>query len=425
MLAILFFLPALSAQEKRDSVIVSLITCWPGSEIYELCGHEALRVQDGKNDLVYNYGTFDFTAPNFVYRFLKGETDYMLSRYPFAWFMPEYVETGRKVVEQRLNLTQAEARKLAALLQKQALPENATYRYNYVLDNCATRIVDDIDRCAGETVVWPDSVKYGSFRREMRQYHRDYPWYQFGIDLCLGSGIDIPIRAREEMFVPLEMMEKAAGAHFADGRPLVSETIVLNEGVADATLGPTPWWQTPLFTCWLAAAALLIACAGMVVKKRIFPALFSIWFGILGIVGLLIAFLVFVSSHYATSPNMLLLWLNPLQLIIAAGVWWKSWRLPVRAMIYCDIVAVGVLAIVWPFQAQSANPAFFPLMWATLALAICYAIIPPKGSYNIEKKKENRRHNEKISDLGDRRSGNTRRGGGSRSASSPRGGNRR
>lgn len=46
-------------------------------------------------------------------------------------------------------------------------------------------------------------------------------------------------------------------------------------------------------------------------------------------------------------------------------------------MIYCDIVAVGVLAIVWPFQAQSANPAFFPLMWATLALAICYAITPP------------------------------------------------
>lgn len=41
---------------------VSLITCWPGTEVYELCGHEAIRVRGDGIDSVWNYGTFDFTA---------------------------------------------------------------------------------------------------------------------------------------------------------------------------------------------------------------------------------------------------------------------------------------------------------------------------------------------------------------------------
>ena len=37
---------SLSGEEiRKDSIIVSLITCSPGSEIYELCGHEAVRVR--------------------------------------------------------------------------------------------------------------------------------------------------------------------------------------------------------------------------------------------------------------------------------------------------------------------------------------------------------------------------------------------
>ena len=392
----------------------------PGAEVYELCGHSALRVRQGQSDLIYNYGTFDFYAPNFVYRFVKGETDYMLAGYPFSWFMPEYVQTGRKVVEQELNLTQEEARNLASRLETQALPQNATYRYNYVRDNCATRILTDLDRSAGSRIVYPDTVKYGTFRREMRAYHKDYPWYRFGIDLCLGSGIDMPIKGREEMFVPVEMMEKMAGAHMEDGRPLVSATRVLNKGVADATLGPTPWWETPLFVSYMLLAAVLIVIAGMIWKRRLFPGFYSLWFGILGLAGCLVSFLVFVSTHDSTSPNMLLLWLNPLQLVIAIGVWMRSWRMPVKVMVWCDIVVLGVLCIVWPFQPQSANPAFFPLMWATLALAACYAIIAPRGSYNKEKK----RLDEKVSDLGARRSGHTGRNGGSRRKAPARGGNR-
>ncbi len=415
--------------ERRDSLIVSLITCWPGAEVYELCGHEAVRVRginpDGTvTDSVWNYGVFDFAAPNFLYRFVKGETDYMLAAYPTAMFMPEYMARGRRVVEQDLNLTRGETSRLVALLREEAKPENRTYRYNYVKDNCATRILDRIDEAAGHPVVYPDSVRYGTFRNEMRAYHRDYPWYQFGIDLALGSGIDYPLRGKEEMFVPLEMMDKAAGAHMRDGRQLVAETRVLNEGIPDATLGSTHWSATPIVSCSLFLLAVLAVCLLQWRRRVIYRGIYSLWFSILGLVGCVIAFLVFISEHEATSPNLLILWLNPLQLIVAAGVWFRrTWRIPVMAMVCYNIIVMTVLMIVWPFQTQSANPAFFPLMAATLALSAVYAIISPKISYNNDR---NTLVNEEARNLGDGRSGHARRGrtGGSRKTTA-RGGNRR
>lgn len=400
IVAILSLMP-LSA-ERRDSIIVSLVTCWPGPEVYELCGHEALRTRtangDARMDSVWNYGVFDFAEPNFLYRFVKGETDYMLVGYPTGFFMAEYMAQGRKVVEQDLNLTQEEAWRLLSMLRKEALPENRTYRYNYVKDNCATRIVDRIDEAVGERIIYSDSVKYGTFRREMHAYHKDYPWYQFGIDLALGSGIDYSLRGREEMFVPLEMMEKCSGAHFADGRPLVLDTHTLFVGIPDATLGPTHWSMTPMVCCSVFFILVVVACWIQWRKRKIFRAIYSIWFSLLGLTGCVVTFLVFISSHEATSPNLLLLWLNPLQLMIALGVWFrKSCRIPVLVMIYCNIIVLTVMLITWPLQTQSANPAFFPLMGATLLLAVLYAIIYPKISYNNNR---NIRRNEEVGNLG-------------------------
>lgn len=369
-------------RQTPDSLTVSLITCWPGEEVYELCGHEAIRVRGQGIDSVWNYGTFDFTAPGFIYRFVKGETDYMLSSYPFEYFMPEYINAGRRVVEQELNLSQEEARRLLDMLRQEALPQNRVYRYNYVKDNCATRIVDRLDQALGKPVVYTDTIRYGTFRREMRAFHRDYPWYQFGIDLALGSGLDYDLRGREEMFVPLDMMRRVQTAVMADGRPLVRTTSVLNQGVPDATLGPSPWWTNPLFWSIMLLLFTLGVCIYEARRKSINRWLRSLYFGVCGLAGCVIAFLVLVSSHEATSPNVLILWLNPLQLITAICVWWHRTRRVELVMSWYNIIAVGVLLLVWPFQAQSANPAFFPLMACAVALGGSYAIISPRICYN-------------------------------------------
>ncbi len=368
--------------EKADPLVVSLITCSPGPEIYELYGHEAIRVKGEGRDSVWNFGVFDFRQPNFIYRFVKGETDYMCAGYPFEWFMPEYVGRGSKVVEQELDLSQEEARRLLGMLQTNALPENRVYRYNYVKDNCATRIWEVMERAASEKVTYPDSVVYGTFRNEMRAYNRNYPWYQFGIDLALGAGIDEPVTAKEEMFVPVEMERMIAGAKFADGRPVVRATRVLNEGVPDATLPSTPWWAGPMLWCSVAGAILTLVAICDLCRKKVTRWIYSLWFLILGLAGCVVTFLVFVSSHEATTPNLLVLWLNPLQLLMAFGVWKQKRRGLPREMARLNIVLIVVMTGVWIWQQQGINPATWPLIGATFIMAVAYAIIARKDSYN-------------------------------------------
>ena len=50
-----------------DSVRISLLTCAPGTEIYALFGHTAIRYENPsqKQDWVFNYGMFSFTLRGF------------------------------------------------------------------------------------------------------------------------------------------------------------------------------------------------------------------------------------------------------------------------------------------------------------------------------------------------------------------------
>ena len=54
-----------------DEAEISVLTCSPGNEAYSVYGHSAIRVVDDlyNYDIVFNYGIFDFSAPNFIYRF--------------------------------------------------------------------------------------------------------------------------------------------------------------------------------------------------------------------------------------------------------------------------------------------------------------------------------------------------------------------
>ncbi len=368
--------------KKREGLTVSLITCSPGPEIYELYGHEAIRVKGQGRDSIWNYGVFNFNEPNFVYRFVKGETDYLCAGYPTEWFLPEYVERGSRVVEQELDLSEEEAQKLLRMLQTNARPENRVYRYNYVKDNCATRIWRMMEQASDNEVIYPDSIRFGTFRNEMRHYNRNYPWYQFGIDLALGLGIDEPITAKDEMFVPVEMERMMAGARFADGRPVVKNTVVLNEGVPDATLPATPWWLGPMFWSCVVATILVCVCIYDMSRKQVTRWIYFLWFFILGLAGCVVTFLVFFSEHEAVDRNILIIWLNPLQFIMAFSVWKQKRRSVPREMSRYNIATLLVVMAIWAWQGQSANPAVFPLMGATWIMSLCYAIIARKDSYN-------------------------------------------
>lgn len=363
--------------DSADTVRVSLITCYPGEEIYELYGHTMLRVVTPSEDVVYNYGVFDFHAPNFIYRFVKGETDYMVRAFPTAWSLRGYL--GRKVVEQELDLTPAQAMRAKTDLEVNALPENCTYRYNYVLDNCATRPRDIVEQATGGKLSYQPMPRVTTFRRLMWHYNANYAWQRLGIDLALGSGLDYELTYREQMFVPMILMEAFAGATVErDGGavPLVSGTRVLMDGSDDGAILPaTPWYCTPMALAIVLLFAVAGATAADLRRRRTALWLDTLLYIAYGITGCVLFFLIFISTHEATSPNFSGLWLHPFYLILAALLWIKPARKAAIAL-SAAVFAVNTLTLaLWWALPQAANPAFFPLMAVPAVRALSYTLI--------------------------------------------------
>lgn len=383
---LLTLLAALMLSEAAAELKVSLITCWPGKEVYELYGHTALRIRgtDGNNqpfDSVWNYGMFDFLEPNFVGRFVKGEMMYQVGGYPFEWFMPEYVSNGRRVEEQTLNLTQPQAEALRKALQINALPQNRVYLYDYVKDNCSTRVWDQIDKAAGG-VTLPAGQFYPTYRQAMRAYHSHYPWYSLGIDLALAYPVDTAISNSDQIFLPIVLHDKVADAVMSNGQPLVSNTTVLWEGAPDATLPPTPWYASPVFAGWLLvviAAACFIFCRR---RLRVLNWFMALFYGMTGLMGCIIAFLVFFSIHRAASPNLLLTWINPLALIVPLLVWSRRTRPIAVAYLTAQAIALLFVAVIWPFQTQCGNAAMLPIALTEMISAVSYSLLFFKNRNN-------------------------------------------
>ncbi len=376
ILTLALFLCLTLANAAYANVQVSFVNIYPGDEIYELEGHSALRIRDGVRDIAVSYGTFDFDTPNFAYRFTKGETDYWVTMHDWAMFENAYARQGRRIVEHVIDLDSAHTAQLQFLLAQNMQPRNRTYRYNYVKDNCSLRPLRLLQAALGDSIVLPapaPECDLPTFRQAMRHYHKNYPWYQFGIDLALGSGIDYPISNWEKAFAPATLDTQLDSATVT-GRRLVSATRVLNSG-GDVTLPPTPWWATPMCVAVIVLALTVVILWRDVRTKTISRWFYSVIFTVYGLAGLLLSFLVFVSVHEATSPNWLLLWLNPLCLIVPVFIWLKKCNIVVFSYQIINFALLLVLAIAWPWTGQSGNAAFVPLAICDALCAIAYIYV--------------------------------------------------
>lgn len=387
--AILFGLPPYALSQPAEQIrsaapdstlTVSMLTAAPGNDIYELEGHAALRLKSATYDMTVNWGLFDFDSPNFVYRFVKGETDYMAGAIPTAYFIEQYRREGRRLKEQTLNLTPEEADRLRELVEINLLPENRTYRYNYVKDNCSTRCIDIVERAIGDSLhlgtLTGDLAGEVSFRDMMAYHHRNYPWYQFGIDLALGKGIDYPLTNRQKAFAPTILERQAEQALRPDGTPLTLGTNILVAGEEHGTaLGPTPWWLTPLAVCWAVFAIVLSVTVADIARGSTSRWLDSMLFGIMALTGCIIAFLVFISVHEATSPNWLILWLNPLCFIPAIFEWSRRYRTFLICYHFLNFAAILTMVIFMVAGEQNCNSAFIPLIACSALRSISYIYI--------------------------------------------------
>ena len=356
--------------KSSDSIRLSLLTCAPGTEIYTLFGHSAIRYEHPalQRDWVFNYGMFSFSEPNFVMRFVKGETDYQLGVIPYSYFEAEYAERGSSVYQQVLNLTAEEKVNLVKALQENYLPANRVYRYNYFYDNCTTRARDKIEECIDGKVVYTTPTHEETFRDIIHEYTEGHEWSEFGIDLCLGADADKPIDLRQQMFAPFYMLEAARGAMIQRGDtlvPLVKEEFK----VVDVIRTPEPGFPiSPMAgACVLLAVTMVVVGVG-VRKGHISCIWDGFLFGLQGIGGCVIAFLFFFSVHPTVGSNWMLVLLNPIPLFYLPFMIYQSLGRKKDAYHGVNAIVLTFFMILMPLIPQEFNLTVLPLalsLWLT------------------------------------------------------------
>ncbi|MDY3914383.1 MAG: DUF4105 domain-containing protein [Phocaeicola sp.] len=364
ILGILLSLQTMWAQEK-DSLRFSLLTCAPGVEVYELFGHTAIRYENYSTgeDLVFNYGMFSFDAPNFLYRFVKGETDYELGVVPYAHFEQEYRGRGTKVYTQELNLTSEEKLRLLYFLLHNAEPTQSTYRYNYFYDNCTTRARDAIESIISGQVIYPDRGAKTSFRKIVHKHLETYPWEKFGIDFCLGETADKRINSRLQMFAPFHTKQAFQTAYIistkGDTRPLLLSEKLLIDVEDRAHKAP---FFTPLLCMSLFFLLNLFIAWYQWKKKTILKFYDFVLYGIQGIMGCIIAFLFFFSIHPTVGTNWLICVFNPIPLLFVFWIHFLSTPLGRKRYFIANTLWLTMCLFGYFFVPQHFNLAVLPLV---------------------------------------------------------------
>ncbi|MDP2336779.1 MAG: DUF4105 domain-containing protein [Bacteroidota bacterium] len=367
--------PKVHAQQLSPDATVSILTCNPGVEVYSMYGHTAIRVTDPalNLDAVFNYGLFSFDTPNFMYRFAKGQTDYLMGGEKFKSFLPQYDEEKRSVYEQVLNLTPEGKNKLFQALVENARPENRQYRYNFFVDNCSTRVRDMIERNAGAPIRFAGNHPAGSYRDLIKKFHHSFRWIDLGIDLLVGKKAEQTVSAYGQMFLPEYLKDQFAKAEITiDGKAqsLVLETRTLVECPNSKLNSDLPWPAIVFGLFFLVVAG--ISVRGFLRKKK--TGWLDYWLFVLtGLAGLIIGWFTLYSEHPAMSPNYNLLWAFPPNLFFA-GIWAvKKWRKYSRNYFY---LAMALLLLSF-FAGQQFNPGVY-LIILTLMVRIGVNLIPEK-----------------------------------------------
>jgi hypothetical protein len=198
--------------------------------MYSMFGHTALRITDSVTltDLVYNYGTFDFEDPAFYSKFVKGKLDYFLSVTEFNIFMYEYQVTKRDVIEQELRLSAQEKFAIKHALAENLIGSNRFYKYDFLYDNCTSRVRDILEKYAGMNVPTALVSQGTSFRDLIHEYadRGNMGWTKLGMDLLMGVPADKPLSIKESMFLPDYLMTGVDNA----GSLLVKKDTILRTG---------------------------------------------------------------------------------------------------------------------------------------------------------------------------------------------------
>ncbi len=377
------FAQSLTPAESGSNLDIALVTFGPGTQVWERFGHNAILVHDrnGGPSLLYNYGMFDFAQKNFYLNFARGRMLYSIDVENPAEALPNYVEEGRWIVQQDLNLTPAQRQKLADYLAWNARPENAQYHYDYFTANCATRVRDALNMALDGAIKAQtiDQSRGFTYRMDTLRLMRPEPALMLGMDAGLGPFADTRLSYWQESFVPMQFMQYLRDVRNGKLQPLVAhETLLSPSRLTEPSTYPPNWF-------WQALAVGMAAALGFLVLARLhnhawarvaFAGMTSLLAQILGVGGIVLIALWTLTGHVAAWHNQNLLLLNPLCLLLvpawlaSARKRWQPSRFAKRlSLVVAALAAFALLTKLLPLFAHQDNR-----VWIALLLPVHLAL---------------------------------------------------
>lgn len=348
---------------------IGIATMQPGEIFFERFGHNAIIVDDPAHSepLSYNFGFFNMGEAGFIGRFVKGDMRYYLAQLRWRDDLQHYLDTGRGVSIQWLDLAPAQAETMAAALAENAKPENARYRYEYFTDNCATRIRDAIDR-ALDGALKPQLVSRSqgnTFRSEAVRLASPAQWMWLGFDVGLGPSSDQPLSRWEDAYVPMRLAASLRDVKLPDGRPLIAS----EETVAPHRIAPEPpefqraWWR------WLLAGLVIAALWswGVQQKPRTSAAIALLFWAVAAMLGSVMLAVWLGTEHRFGWANHNLMLLSPLSWLLLPGGWRlmrgrASGRVFRVALMAASVCAVLAPLMHWVIAVPQANAHWIALL---------------------------------------------------------------
>ena len=343
---------------SKGALQISILTCAPGEDVYTAWGHTAIRIIDSakQTDIVYNFGTFDFNTPNFLVEFVKGNLNYFLSADNFQNFILEYQYFGRSIKEQVLVLSDTDKIKWQNALQKNLEGNNRYYLYNFITDNCTTRVKDGFYQFASTQV---PASKIKSFRTHVVEapYQQGIPWIGLGIDVLLGAVSDQAPTALQAGFLPDLLFEQLAA------QPEFIATIQNYDFTRRTASKPTDpiYYIVGLILVYLFVGKWNARWAVIAAKFLDIVLLF-----IFGLGGSLLVYMSLFSKHTACHNNFNIAWIHPLYWIALVFYFIKPIWAGYLGRIFF-IASIGLIVVSY-WVPQSFSSSVYLLMGLSLVL---------------------------------------------------------
>lgn len=205
-----------TAQNEGEYYKIYLLTAGPGDKLMEVFlwwGHTAIVVEDsrGGGKVVYDFGVFSMPESQVAVNFIKGRIDYLVASRPGYYFdsmVNGFLQEGRWVVLQPLNLPAKKAYMVANYLKANVRPENSVYKYQFFSENCCTKVRDIINYATdGALYNYTKAPASKTVRDKFEEYIAKSYLVDWGTNFLVNADCDVAAKRWDLLYLPFELMK--------------------------------------------------------------------------------------------------------------------------------------------------------------------------------------------------------------------------